>query len=104
MLLRLVIGAIFISKGTSMLRTGTPGTALWFAGLTQTVVGVFFILGLYTQVAALAGAVISVSALVPSFRAFSISPVSRSTAVLLLAVSLALFITGAGPFAFDLPI
>ena len=72
--------------------------------LTELVVGTLFILGLYTQIAALLVIVMSLKMIVlrPIFSHVSIP--SRLMYLLLFAIGCSLFITGAGAFAFDLPI
>lgn len=69
-------------------------------GIIEGVLAVLCIAGAYTQAAALAGAIVFATILsVPAYRALP-----RSTLALLLVMSLSLILTGAGPFAFDLPL
>jgi len=75
-----------------------------FLGATEIVLGTLFILGLYTQIAALLTMVTAVKLIVFSGKFNAKYQQSRSFALLLFAASLSLFITGAGAFAFDLPI
>jgi uncharacterized membrane protein YphA (DoxX/SURF4 family) len=72
--------------------------------ITEFVVGSLFILGAFTQIAAVVSAIYCLKMLIlrryfshPSFP-------DTITTVLLLTISLTLFITGAGVAAFDLPI
>lgn len=63
-----------------------------------------FLIGMHTQYAAMVLAVLSVYALYNSTNhSFSLH-IPTTTALLLLAISLSLFITSAGVFAVDLPI
>lgn len=88
------ISVPIVGKGTWIVRASV---------LFDTVVGVLLLIGLYTQVAALLGAIAIVKSLVfaPSYLAQI--PVSRSTAILTTVILLSLLFTGAGAFAFDLP-
>ena len=77
---------------------------VWYLGLIEIGLGILFFIGLFTQVAALLAAVLSLKFIVMHRRfAHPLIP-SRMFYTLLLAASLSLFITGAGIFAFDLPI
>ena len=72
--------------------------------LTELVVGTLFILGLCTQIAALIVILMSFKMLfLRKYFPHDALP-SRLTYLLLLGISCCLFITGAGAFAFDLPI
>jgi len=81
---------------------GKTNTILIIA--TELIAGTMFILGFYTQIAALLLLEISIKMLL--FRKVFIHPSipSSFTYLLLLGIGLTLFITGAGVFAFDLPI
>jgi uncharacterized membrane protein YphA (DoxX/SURF4 family) len=72
--------------------------------LTEIVVGILFILGLYTQIAALITIIMSAKMLVLRNKFIHSSLPSRLTYLLLFGIGCCLFITGAGAFAFDLPI
>ena len=75
-------------------------TTVRMFGVAEGVVAIVLIAGAYTQAAALAGAALIVAGLfLPQYRVFP-----RSTLALLLIMALSLIITGAGPFAFDLPL
>lgn len=79
-------------------------TALVLIVATELVAGILFILGLLTQLAALISAIWCLKLIV--FRRIFSHPSfpERLATVLLLAISICLFITGAGMPAFDLPI
>ncbi len=72
--------------------------------ITELTVGVLFIIGLYTQIAALIVIVMSLKMLF--LRKYFSHPAlpNRLTYLLFFGISCCLFITGAGAFAFDLPI
>ena len=77
---------------------------VWQLALLELVVGVMFLLGFYTQIAALL-ALLYVCKLILLRRRVSHPLIpSRLSLVLIFFISLSLFITGAGIFAFDLPI
>jgi uncharacterized membrane protein YphA (DoxX/SURF4 family) len=67
-------------------------------------VGILFLLGLWTQIAATLSFIWCVKMLVLRSSFNHASFPDRVTIVLLLAISITLFITGAGVPAFDLPI
>ncbi|MFZ2555434.1 MAG: hypothetical protein WAZ27_04190 [Minisyncoccia bacterium] len=69
-------------------------------GILEGVVALLLIAGGYTQAAAMVGFFIFFFAiLAPGYRRFP-----HSTLVVLLILCLSLMVTGAGPFAFDLPL
>ena len=77
-----------------------PSNALRSLGIIEGIIAILLVAGAYTQAAALAGAItIAVSLFIVNYRVLP-----RSTLALLLIMSLTLVITGAGPFAFDLPL
>jgi uncharacterized membrane protein YphA (DoxX/SURF4 family) len=78
--------------------------AVWMLALTEIIVGVMFIAGFYTQISALICMVLALKLIVFNRRFASPRIPSRLFFVLLFATSLSLFITGAGAFAFDLPL
>ncbi len=77
--------------------------ALWLA-LTELVIAFMYIAGFYTQIAALIAMVYCIKFIVLYRKVQGPHIPSKMFFVLLFAVSLSLFITGAGAFAFDLPI
>lgn len=115
-LLRVCVGSICVYLGFTQLRTAqalrTPDQPHW--PLTPFVVlpliageiafGLMFILGWYTQYAAL-GIMILTSVVLIWYKRFSILNLPpRIFYTLLLFTAISLFITGAGALAFDLPI
>lgn len=81
-----------------------PKAAVVMIIITEFVIGGLFIIGLFTQIAALLSILWCLKLLVLR-RYFSDTsfPDTRTT-ILLLAIGITLFITGAGSPAFDLPI
>jgi uncharacterized membrane protein YphA (DoxX/SURF4 family) len=77
---------------------------MWHLALLETVIGILFILGLYTQIAALGAlAYTSVFLLLPARLAYPEGS-TRQSLWLLFVVAFSLFITGPGIIAFDLPL
>ena len=72
--------------------------------ILKLVIGGLFILGLYTQLAALLALSLSIKTLFWHKRFPESYMFSKSTYVLLIAASLSLLVTGSGPLGFDLPI
>ncbi len=72
--------------------------------LAELIIGILFTLGIYTQIAALLCIALSIK-MIFLVKKFS-SPYlpTRLTYLLLFGIGCSLFITGAGVFAFDLPI
>ena len=117
-LLRLVLGGIFIYLGyrhlirdhaalQSVVRRYWPRVAPFavrYLGLVEMALGGMFFVGAYTQVAAIAAIVLSVKMLILKKHFAHPSIPQPLFYVLVLGVSLSLFITGAGVFAFDLPL
>lgn len=78
--------------------------AVWHLSIAEIVIGGMFFLGAWTQVAALVAIILSIKMFF--FRRHLIHPSIPPPLfyILVLAISLSLFITGAGALAFDLPI
>lgn len=78
----------------------TPTTDIRILGIVEGIVAILLVAGAYTQPAALVAAlIIAITLFLPTYRALP-----RSTLALLLVMTLSLLVTGAGPFAFDLPL
>ncbi len=83
------------------------GRGAWipiFAALVEFLVGGALLLGAYTQAAALTGALLALKQFVWRRRYPQFFPLPRSTSALLFVICLSLLMTGAGIFAFDLPL
>lgn len=118
LVLRLVLGLIFIDLGALKLR-GEKGH--WIAsfdalylrpadffvviyGLLQIVGGALLIVGLWTQVAALMFVIFTGIELYIEWTAREILKRDITFYLLLFVISLSLLFTGAGAFAFDIPL
>lgn len=76
----------------------------WYLGIVEIIIGTLFLVGFLTQLAAILSMVLSLKLMVMHKRFVHPLIPSRLTYVLLFFISLSLLITGAGIFAFDLPI
>lgn len=116
-LLRVVIGVVYLVLARKHLRDFTsiaphifwPGIqngrfVLGLIIISEVVMSVLFILGLYTQIAAILSIGLCLKLLIWHKRFPVGSLPTPLSLALLLAISVSLFITGAGIFAFDLPI
>jgi putative oxidoreductase len=116
-LLRICVGFIFIRLGYSHIKARQELKNVftlpiapfglffaWYVGILEIVIGTLFILGLFTQIAALLATFYCIKLLILRKR-FSHPLLPRGYFLtLLLMTSISIFITGAGAFAFDLPI
>ena len=98
-LLRLAVGFLFLKAGV---KKGARYTLA--LGVIEVVSGILLIIGLYTQVAALAAALISLFGWYAKKKHPSETPGSKGAFLLLFVISLSLLFSGAGFFAFDLPL
>ena len=97
-LIRVTLSVVFVYSAYSRLKHERP--LLKTYGAIDAVLAILFLGGAYTQLTAIVGIICTVSWLASS----TIRPVPMSTAALALVMSLTLLITGAGPFAYDLPL
>jgi uncharacterized membrane protein YphA (DoxX/SURF4 family) len=117
LILRVFVGGILFFLGFSHIRAKETlahafpvrcfpswDFSVWFFAFFEIVSGLMFIAGLYTQIAAIIGMVIALLVLLFYRPAGDTTFPGRIFYLLLFAASLSLFITGAGAFAFDLPI
>lgn len=104
-ILRVIAGFILVHLGYGhIVKRQSLGTPVLVLGTIELIAGVMLILGFYTQFAALASLILSFIFLVFNKRFMRFAVPDSMFYTLLFAVSLSLFITGAGAFAFDLPI
>jgi hypothetical protein len=101
-ILRLAIGILCLTLGYRRIKSLSFSARL--GGGVSFAIGILYILGAYTQLAAIISGLGAFLSLLPErYRPFP-PFFSRTTTLLVIAVSLSLFITGGGAFAFDLPI
>ncbi len=74
------------------------------AAIFSVIVSLGLLLGLYTQLAAILGAVSALKALIWKRRYPEFIPLSRTSSALLLVICVSLVVTGAGAFAIDWPL
>ena len=103
-LLRFIVGGIFIYLGYQHHKNTKATIPVRAIALLEIVIGTLFIIGLFTQAAALLGIMFSLCGLFLREKLATLSLPSPLFFLLLLGASLSLFITGAGALAFDLPI
>ena len=117
LVLRLVLGMFFVWHGymrqvkmkgilvkTYNSRFGESGTlVLTIQNIAEIVVGIMLVVGWYTQIAAIAGLVLAVILSIKGNRGdLCLHP--RIVYIFVAAISISLLATGAGPFAFDIPL
>ncbi len=115
-LLRVCVGLILIYLGARRVKHRSPlslvisetstfhPVILLLFGIVEIFAGTLLFLGFYTQIVALIGMALSLMQILSPVRFSQSSTLPRIFFLLLFFVSLSLFITGAGSFAFDLPI
>lgn len=107
-LLRVVAGLIFIDLGVlafkNKKKVPSPALAVKIFGLIEIVGGVMFVLGFYTQIAALVLAIFTFVETYIEYRSPEILKRNLVFYILLLTISLSLLLSGAGAFAIDLPL
>ncbi|OGG72877.1 hypothetical protein A3A38_01545 [Candidatus Kaiserbacteria bacterium RIFCSPLOWO2_01_FULL_53_17] len=97
-LIRIALAAVFGYSAATRIRSDR--TLLKVFGAVDGVIAVMLLAGIYTQLAAIVGALCAVYWLIKS----DVSPLPKSTVALALIMCLSLVVMGAGPFAFDLPL
>ena len=75
-----------------------------FASVVELAIAAFLVIGLYTQAAAIVGAIAALKDLLLQKRYPGYFPLTYSAATLLLAICLSLALSGPGAFSFDLPL
>lgn len=81
----------------------SKGTGWYLAGI-ELITGAALVVGLYTQIAAIVVIVLALKCLMVKQSLKVLSPLSRSTYLLMIVMALSLLLSGAGAFAFDLPL
>lgn len=83
---------------------GKAPWAVWFAVVVETLIGLSLLLGYYTQVAAIVGALAALKFFILKHRIDGYAPISRTASFLLFIICLSLIISGAGAFGMDIPL
>lgn len=115
-LLRLAVGITFLSLSywhgarrgeLAAVRFPVIGRGAWIVWITvlwEGIVGLALVFGIYTQLVALFGALSALKFLIWRKRYPQFIPLDRATSALLLVICLSLVVSGAGAYAFDLPL
>lgn len=118
LLLRLFVGGILLYLGFRHLRSERAALravfsehwprlatfSVWYMGVLEIVLGLMFIAGAFTQIAALVTIVFALKMLLFKKRFAHPSIPQPLFWLLMLGASVSLFITGAGAIAYDLPL
>ena len=106
LVIRVLLGAALLHFGTKKLkrRGDSSGSNSQMYGVVEILVGLFYIIGLFTQLAALLNSVILIIKLGFKSRAGEFLSDGINYYVLLLAMAVSLLFTGAGAYAFDMPL
>jgi hypothetical protein len=81
-----------------------PQWFVLFGALVIFVAAVLLVIGLYTQAAAIVGILFGLKDMIFARKYRNVMPLAASTGALLFIMSLSLLFSGAGAFAFDLPL
>jgi len=74
------------------------------AAAAQVAIGTLLVVGAWTQLMAILGAIVALKCFFLGKKYGGIVPIARSASILLFVILLALVVMGAGAFAFDLPL
>lgn len=83
------------------------GKGTWIpilATVVEALTGLGLVFGVYTQAAAIIGAIVAAKFFIWKRHYSAMFPLSRTASALLFVICLSLVVTGAGAFAFDLPL
>jgi len=100
--LRLAAAAVLLTGAYAHYKTKGPNSTAMAAA--HALVGGMLFLGWYTQYAALLGIAGIVAGYLLPKSLFKAEPLPWTTSLLLFAIFLSLLVSGAGAFAFDLPL
>ncbi|HUO50405.1 MAG TPA: hypothetical protein VMU25_02475 [Candidatus Paceibacterota bacterium] len=93
-----------ISRTKVWLFNYIPEWLVSLAALVAFVIAIMLGVGMYTQAAAIVGMLITLKYAIFSKRYGSLIPFSLGTSLLLFVICFTLLVSGAGPFAIDLPL
>ena len=104
LLIRLTTGAVFLywAYGSMTSKAADPKDKV--ISTTEGIVGVLLVLGLWTQIVALAAVIDLVIRLIDKMRNRAFLTNGVNYYLILLVMALSLLLTGAGLIAFDLPV
>lgn len=101
-IIRIVLGVVFFYIGYKRIKTKEKELVLF--GIITLILGILFIVGLLTQLAAIVASFILVVQLVHKMKTRSFLTAGVNYYILLLAMSLSLIFSGAGMLALDWPL
>jgi uncharacterized membrane protein YphA (DoxX/SURF4 family) len=104
MALRMSLTREHISQAKVALIGHIPEWLVWIAAAVTFITGMLLIVGLWTQGAAIVGMLIAIKHGLGVRKYRNILPLSGSAYFLLFVICLSLLFSGAGAFAFDLPL
>ena len=99
-LIRLAVAYALLLSAAQYI-AGTNGSAVRVIGVVAGILGLLIALGAFTQAAAIAATLVLVTA---KTKLYIRSPLSEDAQWFVLVMSVVLIATGAGAFAFDLPL
>jgi len=105
-IIRLVLGITIAYFGYLTIRkqSRAPGGYNRSFGIAEIIIAVFFIVGLFVQVASLITSIVLLIGLISKFKEKALLTNGVNYYLLLFVMSLSLLFTGAGWFAFDMPL
>ena len=105
-IIRIILGITLAYFGYEKTRKkgGSSGSNSVLYGFVEMIIAIFLIIGLFTQLAALLNAIILVIKLCFKARDGKLLSDGINYYILLLVMAISLLFTGAGSFAFDLPL
>jgi len=83
---------------------GGAGMIIPIYSLLELLLAVSLIIGAWTQLSAIVGAIIAIKMLIVRKKLNALKPLSELSYVLLAVICISLIVSGAGAFAFDLPL
>jgi uncharacterized membrane protein YphA (DoxX/SURF4 family) len=93
-----------IAELAPLLSRGVAKAVLPIYVLVETIIALGLFFGFWTQVAALVGFILCFKILFMRRSLHGLVPLSRSTYIVVALICLSLLLTGAGAYAFDLPL
>ena len=103
-LIRLTLGGIMLYWGYKGLRDPKQSGQMKIADVLEILIGIAFVIGLWTQVAALVAAIGFIVCIVQKIRTKAFFTNGVNYMFILLVLALSLLVTGPGLFAFDYPL
>ncbi|MEK7646323.1 MAG: hypothetical protein AAB381_01350 [Patescibacteria group bacterium] len=103
-ILRIILGCVFLYWAYTAIRSKNISTIEYVFGYIEGVAGLLLIAGLWVQGAALVACIKLVGCIIGKIRTGAFLTDGVNYYLILLAIAVSLLLTGAGFFAFDLPL